>query len=1128
MFERLRTAIEQSSRFSQLLSSISVGNAGEAISLGGVAGSLLAILVSSLSDSLRKQILVISDDRAKAEQLFDDVALLHGASARLFLADSTQTTQQALQPWKAEAASTLRALAESSVDIVIATGPSLLLPVPLPDLFRSASMTVEAGREISLPLLVQQLNAAGFERKDFVGTGGEYSQRGGILDVFSHAGEYPIRVEFLGDVVESVREFDPLSQRSIREISAATIAPKLFSGDQSQPALAADASPLAYLNNDALVVMMDPELIWKEIDTTGTLETLPSTNVRQQMSRHIQLNCISFSSAPHMIDFKAMTQPSFNGNIKLLRENLLGLKRKQIDITIACDGQMELKRLRELLCEPVMDSVLAEGQPVREEDLRQLRDVEFIHPSLHGGFLLPDLRLGCYTEHQIFGRQKRRWRARKSKQHGFSRKEVQQLHKGDFVVHEDFGIGRFDGLKKIRVRDVEQEVMKLLYEEKDTLYVNLNYLNKVKKYSSKEGHVPKLTRLGTQEWDRLRARAKKRIQDIARDLIRIYARRRSSLGHAFQPDTTWQKELEASFIYEDTFDQAKATMDVKRDMEQQFPMDRLVCGDVGFGKTEVAVRAAFKSVLDGKQVAVLVPTTILAIQHFNTFIDRMSRFSVNIAVLSRLKSKREQQESLERLQAGAIDIIIGTHRLLSQDVSFKDLGLLIIDEEHRFGVAAKEKLRRLRATVDTLTLTATPIPRTLHFSLMGARDLSIIATPPRNRLPITTEITQFDEVLIREAITREMSRGGQVYFVHDRITDIDAWAGKVRALLPAARIRHAHGQMHAHDLEEVMLEFQEKKIDVLVCTKIIESGLDIPNVNTIVINRADRFGLSELYQLKGRVGRSNIQAYAYLLVPPISSLPRTTIQRLQAVEEFTELGSGLNLAMRDLEIRGAGNLLGAEQSGFIESMGFETYTRILDEAVAELKEQEFRDLFPGSELKTQSTPETVMEVELDALIPDNYIQSDTERLDIYRQMYALSTHEQLDELGEELKDRFGPFPIQVHNLLNAVRVRLAAAGLGFKKVLMGRNAIEIEFPENSDKAFYEGEGFQNLMTEISRWKSRGVHLKEHATSLRLTLELQNHLQQGDPIGAALDFFDKLKHSTNPEDRNQNSDTPVGK
>jgi transcription-repair coupling factor (superfamily II helicase) len=786
-------------------------------------------------------------------------------------------------------------------------------------------------------------------------------------------------------------------------------------------------------------------------------------------------------------DFNSSPQPSFNGNVQLLREHLLELRRNGVSVFVACDGQTELKRLRELVTEPAILADVRFESSLIKGDLEKLRQVEFVHHAVHAGFLLHDQRLACYTEHQIFGRQKRRSTRRKPRFRGFSAKELQQLRKGDFVVHQDFGIGRFDGLKRIRVREVEQEVIKLSYEENDTLYVNLNYLGKVQKYSSKDGHIPKLTRLGTQEWDKLKARAKKHIKDIARDLIRLYAQRKSAAGHAFQSDTPWQKELEASFMYEDTFDQAKATLDVKGDMEQPFPMDRLVCGDVGFGKTEVAVRAAFKAVLDGKQVAVLVPTTILAIQHFNTFIDRTSRYAVRVAVISRLKSKREQVQILDQLKAGTIDIIIGTHRILSKDVHFKDLGLLVIDEEHRFGVAAKEKLRQLRAAVDTLTLTATPIPRTLHFSLMGARDLSIIATAPRNRLSIITEISQYNDGLIKEVVEREIGRGGQVYFVHDRVNDIDVWTDKLRVSLPSVRMRYAHGQMHAHELEEVMLRFQEKKLDMLVCTKIIESGLDIPNVNTIIINRADRFGLSELYQLKGRVGRSNIQAYAYLLVPPISVLPRTTIQRLQAVEEFAELGSGFNLAMRDLEIRGAGNLLGAEQSGFIELMGFETYTRMLDATIRELKEQEFKDLFQHEQHEGRAAMETIVEVEIEAFIPLSYIENDNERLEIYRRIYALTSDEQLAEMGEELKDRFGQPPTEVQNLFNAVRVRLAAVKIGFTKVWIGRASVDIEFPPESAAAFYEANGFQTLMTEISNWKGRNVLLKQDDKALRLTV-----------------------------------------
>jgi transcription-repair coupling factor (superfamily II helicase) len=785
----------------------------------------------------------------------------------------------------------------------------------------------------------------------------------------------------------------------------------------------------------------------------------------------------------------------------MLRRDLAQLQHRGIAVTITCDTQSELNRIKELLATASASTIGEDdGMPEAEVDLGEVR---FSLDALHAGFLFPEAALALYTEHQIFNRLKRRGRKRIPRFKGFSEKELQQLRKGDYVVHQDYGIGRFGGLKKIKVRNAEQEVVSILYEEKDVLYVNLSYINKLQKYSSKEGHVPRLTRLGSPEWDRLKSRVKKRVKDIARDLIILYARRKHLPGFAFSKDTPWQKELEASFMYEDTFDQARTTQEVKQDMETPHPMDRLVCGDVGFGKTEVAVRAAFKAVMDGKQVAVLVPTTILAMQHFNTFIDRTARYGVNVQVISRFKAKKEQTAILERLREGEVDMIIGTHRLLSKDVGFKTMGLLIIDEEHRFGVSAKEKLRQMRAEVDTLSLTATPIPRTLHFSLMGARDLSLIATPPRNRLPIITEITQWNDELIREAVIKEVQHGGQVYFVHDRVQNIEEITQRLREILPGVSIRHAHGQMYAHELENVMMAFLEKQFDLLVATKIIESGLDIPNVNTIIINRADRFGMAELYQLRGRVGRSNVQAYAYLLTPPVSVMPRATLLRLQAVEEFTELGSGFNLAMRDLEIRGAGNLLGSEQSGFIETMGFETYTRILEEAVQELKEQEFQDLFADERRQTRLETDVVVEADFDAFIPGSYVQNDTERLAIYRRLYALQTEEQLRDVGEELKDRFGKHPEEVKNLLSVVSIRLIAAKIGVRKVTVSPRELEADFPPESDTRFYEGEAFQALMTVISRLKGKGSGLRQvRSSGPRLT-------SGTDEANTALKFFVKL-------------------
>ncbi len=654
--------------------------------------------------------------------------------------------------------------------------------------------------------------------------------------------------------------------------------------------------------------------------------------------------------------------------------------------------------------------------------------------------------------------------------------------------------------------------MKLLYEGTDSLYVNLNFINRVQKYSSQEGHTPKLSRIGGPEWERLKNRARKKIKDIARDLIKLYARRKHEKGFAFAPDVHWQKEMEASFMYEDTPDQAKATTDVKHDMEDSAPMDRLICGDVGFGKTEVAVRAAFKAVMNGKQAAVLVPTTILAQQHYQTFSDRVGRYSVRVECLNRFRTKKEQTEILEALKNGRIDIIIGTHRLLSKDVVFKNIGLLVIDEEHRFGVGAKEKLRQMRATVDTLTLTATPIPRTLQFSLMGARDLSLITTAPRNRLPIHTEIAEFNVQLMREAIMKELHRGGQVYFVHDRIQNIDIIQNVLQENIPKARFHIAHGQMKGHELEKAMLDFLEKKFDVLLCTKIIESGIDIPSVNTIIINRADRFGMAELYQLRGRVGRSNVQAYAYLLTPPLSVLPRPTLRRLQAIQEFTELGSGFNLAMRDLEIRGAGNLLGGEQSGFILEMGFELYQRVVEDAVRELKEEEFSDLIDTTQKEQPlKKMESVVEADCEALIPELYVESDAERLDIYRRLYRFGSLSDCAAMRQELKDRFGEYPEEVEHLLRLIELKILASSMRLTKVELVQSTLKLFFPPPEEKSFYDGDlaPFQRYARRMQEADAVPSRLKQEGKQMFLELRLpqtENEINRLTRVRQYLDFL----------------------
>ena len=1098
MLDEILHSVQTSAPFVALAAATTSRRPGPPLIADGLSGSLGAVVLAELFRASRRQVLLISQDTETAGQWRDDLTVLLSADSVLHFEGSAPSDIQAL-----------RNLAAGSPCILVTRPESLLTQLPAPDTVRSQAIGVQVGEAVSLTELRRSLKDYGFELKDFVEVSGEYAVRGGILDIFPFVGENPLRLEFVGDSVDSIREFDPLSQRSIRELSIAVIVPNFLAPAQSGNAPELRHWLPDFLDSNALVVVDEPELVRAAYNEAAV-------KLGQVEERFAEMETLlEFFPGLHMrsatgtvadVKFGARAQPSFNRSVILLRRSLAELQGEGFRVILTCDSSAEVGRLKDLLgfAQPADIEPQAANEP--ENVSIDTDAIRFSQHTLHRGFVFPASELAVYTEHQIFDRLKRRGRKRAPKFRGITDRELQQLRKGDYVVHADFGIGQFAGLSRIWVGAAEQEVVKVQYAEKDNLYVHLNYINRLQKYSSKEGHVPKLTRLGSQEWDRLKSRTKARVKDIARSLIRLYAQRKARSGYSFSADTPWQKELEASFLFEDTFDQAKATLEVKQDMESPMPMDRLICGDVGFGKTEVAVRAAFKAVMDGKQVAILVPTTILAMQHFNTFLDRTARYSVRLQVLSRFQTRSEQLQILEELRTGATDIVIGTHRLLSKDVQIKNLGLLIIDEEHRFGVTAKEKLRQMRAEVDTLALTATPIPRTLHFSLMGARDLSIIATPPRNRLPILTEVTQWGDELIRDAVMREVQRGGQVYFVHDRIQNIEEITERLKRILPGARIAYGHGQMHTHELEDVMMRFLEKKIDVLVSTKIIESGLDIPNVNTIIINRADRFGMAELYQLRGRVGRSNLQAFGYLLTPPLSVLPTQTVKRIQALQEFNELGSGFNLAMRDLEIRGAGNLLGAEQSGFIESLGFETYTRILEEAVQELKAEEFQGLLKEDVRRGERLGDTVVEPEFEALIPGEYISGETERLAVYRRLYGLTTFAQLDELAAELRDRFGKLPWQAENLLGVVRLRLWAARAGFKKVAISESAMQIEFPQETNTAFYESESFQRMMQTISRMRKNGVELRQQGSSLKLVVDFRKNSLEGDPLDAALEMF----------------------
>lgn len=764
------------------------------------------------------------------------------------------------------------------------------------------------------------------------------------------------------------------------------------------------------------------------------------------------------------IKLHAKPQPSFNKNFELLIRSLHEWQASGYETYICSDNPKQLERLQAIFTEL---KAKVEWLPVET--------------AIQEGFIDDDLKIVCLTDHQIFQRYHQyKLRQGFTKDQALSVRLLRELQAGDFVTHIDHGIGKYSGLQKIEIGGQVQEAVRLVYKNNDILYVSIHSLHKIAKYIGKEGDQPQLSKIGSDSWKQLKARTKKKIKDIAVELIKLYAKRRAAPGHAFPPDGYLQNELEASFIYEDTPDQFKATQDVKNDMEKAFPMDRLVCGDVGFGKTEVAIRAAFKAVTDGKQAAVLVPTTILALQHWKTFNERLKEFPVTVDYVNRFRTAKEKKDIYEKLKAGKIDIVIGTHALLNKDVAFKDLGLLVVDEEQKFGVAAKEKLRAMTVNVDTLTLTATPIPRTLQFSLMAARDLSVIRTPPPNRQPIHTEIRVFDDDLIREAMYAEINRGGQVFFVHNRVSDLNKIAEMLQKLCPDVDIATAHGQLESDHLEKVLVEFIEKKHDVLVCTNIIETGLDIPNANTIIINRADMFGLSDLHQLRGRVGRSNVKAYCYLLSPPLSVLTQEARKRLRTIEEFSDLGSGFQVAMRDLDIRGAGNLLGGEQSGFIADIGYETYQKILDEAIQELKETDFKDLFKDELARKGSyVRDVIIETDVEMLIPDDYVSNVQERLNLYTELDALETEEQITEYAKRLQDRFGKLPHQVNALFEALRLRWMCKKLGFERLILKGGKLRCYFISDPQSSFFETELFQKIVQFVgTKGRIMGLSMKQ--------------------------------------------------
>lgn len=954
------------------------------------------------------------------------------------------------------------------------------------------TLKIAVGDSLSIDFINEVLFEYNFQRTDFVTEPGEFSVRGGILDVFSFSNDKPYRIEFFGDEIESIRTFDVETQLSLEQVKKITIIPNV----DASAALSIRQSFLQYISDNTTIFIKNKELTLSALDTlyqkseetfsgfSGGIKQLKPDelfcNAALFQSELKRFTTVDFQKTENFydveIDFHTTPQPSFNKQFDLLIQNLNENTENGYKNYIFCATEQQAKRFHD-----IFEDV--------ELDVKQFETVVF---PLHQGFIDTIGKNACYTDHQIFERyHKFHLKNGYAKKQAITLNELNSLEIGDYVTHIDHGIGKFGGLQKIDVDGKMQEAIKLIYGERDVLYLSIHSLHKISKYNGKDGKPPKIYKLGSNAWKALKQKTKTRVKEIAFNLIELYARRKMEKGFAFDPDSYLQHELESSFIYEDTPDQITATEDVKRDMESEQPMDRLVCGDVGFGKTEIAIRAAFKAADNSKQVAVLVPTTILAFQHYKTFSERLADMPVNIDYLNRFRTTKERKAVLENLESGKLDIVIGTHQLVNKSVKFKDLGLLIIDEEQKFGVAVKDKLKLLKENVDTLTLTATPIPRTLQFSLMAARDLSVITTPPPNRYPIETNVIRFSEAVIRDAVSYEISRGGQVFFVHNRIENIKEVAGMLQRLVPDAKIGVGHGQMDGKKLEELMLRFMNGEFDILVSTSIIENGLDVPNANTIFINNANHFGLSDLHQMRGRVGRSNKKAFCYFITPEYSAMTEEARKRITALEQFSELGSGFHIAMKDLEIRGAGDLLGGEQSGFINEIGFETYQKILAEAIEELKEKEFKSLYKEETADRKYVKETVIDTDFELLFPDNYVNSVTERYNLYTRLSELKTEEELQQFENNLKDRFGELPKQVSALLDSVRIKWIAVKMGLERVVMKKNKFVGYFIADQQSAFYQSPVFQKVLQFVQQ--TPGTQLKEKQTKngLRLLLTIEN-------------------------------------
>ena len=1077
---------------------------GKKLQLKELVGSSISFVIESLFRKSDLPFLLIFQDKEEAAYYLNDLEHLINKEDVLFYPSSYR------RPYQIEETDNVNILLRAEVlnrinsrkspAIIVSYTDALFEKVVTKKVLNDNTLKIQVADKISIDFVNEVLFEYHFKRVDFVSEPGEFSVRGGIIDVFSFSNDNPYRIEFFGDEVDSIRTFDVETQLSIERQKKISIIPNVenkFSQENRE-------SFLNFISEKTVIFAQQTEGIVSKFDFLFEKATTAFHKLSQdikhqspenmfldgatfvdsiQKHTYVELHHSSFIEADKTYEFYIKPQPSFNKQFELLAKNLNENSEDGYKNFLFCANDGQSKRFKEIF------------SALKNENTTVVAQYETVVMPLFQGFIDEEEQIVCYTDHQIFERyHKFSIKNTYSKKQNITLKELTSLSVGDYVTHIDHGIGKFGGLQKIEVEGKMQEAIKLVYADNDIVYVSIHSLHKISKYNGKDGAPPKIHKLGSSAWKNLKNKTKARVKHIAFNLIQLYAKRRLERGFQHAPDSYLQAELESSFIYEDTPDQMTATQDVKNDMESERPMDRLVCGDVGFGKTEVAIRAAFKAVDNGKQVAILVPTTILAFQHFKTFSERLKDMPVRINYLNRFRTAKEKREILEELATGQIDIIIGTHQLVNKNVVFKDLGLLVIDEEQKFGVAVKDKLKTIAQNVDTLTLTATPIPRTLQFSLMAARDLSVITTPPPNRYPIETNVVGFNEEIIRDAVAYEIERGGQVYIINNRIENIKEVAGMVQRLVPDAKIGIGHGQMEGKKLEELMLAFMDGEFDVLVATTIIESGLDVPNANTILINNANNFGLSDLHQMRGRVGRSNKKAFCYFICPPYSAMTEEARKRIQALEQFSELGSGFNIAMKDLEIRGAGDILGGEQSGFINEIGFETYQKIMNEVIDELKENEFKDLYPEEQDETKKVfvKDTQIDTDFEILFPDDYINNITERLNLYNELSSIQTEADLQVYEQKLIDRFGPLPKEAIALLDSLRIKWFAANAGIEKVVLKQGKMICYFIADQESSFYQSPRFRKVLLFVQE-RGNLCKMKEKQTKngLRLLLTFEN-------------------------------------